>query len=89
MAEAEREELHGMDQALLSGSLKNTDRLLGHLQESQQVELAELIRSFPSLFGDTHKHTSLTERLYRVSAEKRKHLDAEVKYMLENGTAEP
>lgn len=77
-------------------------KMLVHLPESRRGELVQLIQSFPSLFGDTPTHTHLTEhhidigdakplkqRFYRVNADRRKYLDAEVKYMLENGIAEP
>lgn len=66
VAEAEREEPHGINQVLFSGSLKNTDTLRN-------------LDFFLFCF---------LERFYRVSAERRKHLDAEVKSMLENGIAE-
>ena len=108
VAVTEREESVTFDQALLYGRLKNTetlanlDTLLGHLQQSKRVELAELICRFPGLFGDTPSQTHLVEHdievgeakpirqcFYRVSEDKRRYLDAEIKYMLENGIAEP
>ena len=108
VAVTEREESVTFDQALLYGRLKNTetlanlDTLLGHLQQSKRVELAESICRFPGLFGDTPSQTHLVEhdievgeakpirqRFYRVSEDKRRYLDAEIKYMLENGIAEP
>ncbi len=108
VAEMVMEESRSFDQALLCGRLKNTetlsnlDGLLGHLHLSKRVELAELICSFPMVFGDTPTQTHLLEhdidvgearpikqRFYRVSADKRKYLDAEIKYMLENHIAEP
>ena len=54
------------------------------------------------MFGDTPSQTHLIEhdievgdawpirqRFYRVNTEKRKYLDAEIRYMLDNGIAEP
>ncbi len=96
------------DPVLVNGRLKNSealcdiDNILAHLPEPRCVELAQLIQSFPCLFGDTPSHTHIIEhdidvgdtkpikqRFYRVNADKRKYLDAEVKYMLANGIAEP
>ena len=61
-----------------------------------------LIQRFPGLFSDTPTHTNLIEhdidigdadpirqRFYRVSSEKLRCLDAEVRCMLENKMAEP
>lgn len=85
-----------------SESLNNLHALLGHLSESQQADLSEVITSFPCLFGDTPTQTPVIEhdidvgdaqpirqRFYRVNPEKKKYLDAEVKYMLSNGIAVP
>ena len=85
-----------------SEALRSIDQLLAHLPELRRLELAQLIQGFPDLFGDTPSRTHLIEhdidigdakpikqRFYRVNAEKRKYLDAEVDYMLENGIAEP
>ncbi len=57
---------------------------------------------FPSLFSDTPSCTHLIEhdidvgdaepirqRFYRVSQDKQRHLEAEVKYLLDNGLAKP
>ncbi len=96
------------DQDMLHGRLKNSDalrnlnQLLAHLPESHQVELSSLIKSFPSLFGDTPGRTHLIvhdidvgdaapikQRFYRVNNVKRECLDAEVRYMLEHDIAEP
>ena len=65
-------------------------------------ELAALIQEFPGLFGDTPSCTHLIEhdidigdakpikqRFYRVNADKRNYLEAEVDYMLTNDIAEP
>lgn len=61
-----------------------------------------LILSFRCLFSDAPTQTNVIvhdidvgdaqpvrQRFYRVNPEKRKHLDAEINYMLENGLAEP
>ena len=96
------------DAGVQQGRLKNSESLnklhllLGHLSESQQADLVEVISSFPSLFGDTPTRTNVIEhdidvgdalpihqRFYRVSPEKRVSLDAEVKYMLDNCIAVP
>ena len=96
------------DAGVQQGRLKNSESLnklhllLGHLSESQQADLVEVISSFPSLFGDTPTQTNVIEhdidvgdalpirqRFYRVSPEKRVSLDTEVKYMLDNCIAVP
>jgi len=100
--------LSGPDKAVLYGQLKNSeslqnmDNLFSHLDVSKRNQLADLIKHFPCLFGDTPTCTHLIEhdidvgnskpikqRFYRVHPEKRKYLDVEVKYMLDNGIAEP
>ena len=96
------------DDALLRGRLKNSETLknldvvLAHLTVEQRTELAKLIKSYPSIFGDTPSRTTLIEhdidvgdakpirqRFYRVSEVKRKIIDGEVKYMLDNHIAVP
>lgn len=85
-----------------SESLSNLDRLLSHLPESKRCELTNLVRKFPCLFGDVPSRTDWVEhdievgdaqpikqRFYRMSPEKRQHLDSEVKYMVENNIAVP
>jgi len=85
-----------------SETLTNLPLLLAHLTEEQSSQLSALIQRFPDLFGDTPSRTHLIEhdidvgtakpirqRFYRVSEEKRKVMDAEIQYMLENGIAEP
>lgn len=85
-----------------SETLQNLGSLLAHLSADKQSELIELIKSYPSLFHDTPSRTTLIkhdidvgdakpirQRFYRVSEEKRKVLDSEVKYMLENHIAVP
>ena len=62
----------------------------------------ELIQGYPCLFGDVPSRTNVLEhdvdvgdaepirqQFYRINHEKCKFLDAEVRYMLENGVAEP
>ena len=85
-----------------SETLKQLPQLLQHLSEDKCAELINLINDFPTLFSDTPTQTHLLEhdidvgdvapirqRFYRVSQEKRKHIDAEVEYLLDNGLAEP
>lgn len=73
-----------------------------HLTEVQRTDLINLIFEYITLFPDTPSRTSLIEhdidvgdsapihqRYYRVSANKKQHLEKEVDYMLENGIAEP
>lgn len=85
-----------------SENLKNLDTLLGHLNFSEKKEIADVINSYPSLFGDTPSRTHLLvhdidvgdsqpirQHFYRVSPNKRKVLDAEVGYMLQNDIAVP
>ena len=100
--------LLGVDPAVLQGRLKNSESLsnlqvlLGHLAESEQTDLCNVIKSFPCLFSDTPTQTNLIEhdidvedaqpirqRFYRVNPEKRKYLNVEITYMLDNGIAEP
>lgn len=82
-------------------ALSKLDSLLSHLSQPQKSELSTLIKSFPCLFNDVPTQTHLIEhdievgetkpikqRFYRVPFERRKFLDAEVKYMLDNGIAE-
>lgn len=78
-----------------SESLRNSDVLLSHLDISKRNQLAASIAGFPCLFGGTPTRThvvehnidvgdskSIKQRFYRVHPEKRKLLDAELKYML-------
>ena len=94
------------DDCILQGRLKNSETLktleetLGHLTKARRTELAELIRSYPTIFGDAPTQTHLIEhdidvgdalpirqRFYRVSYDKRQMLDKEVDYMLKHGIA--
>lgn len=83
-------------------TLRSLESLLGHLSAVERSELTVLIRSNLGLFGDTPSRTHMLvhdidvegarpirQRFYRVSEEKRKVMDTEIKYMLENGIAEP
>lgn len=83
-------------------ALDQLESVLGHLELCQQAQLVKLIRSFPCLFGDTPSRTTLVEhdidvgeakpirqRFYRVHPEKRKNLEAEIKYMVHNKIAVP
>ena len=85
-----------------SETLANLSTLFEHLDENKCKQLVDLIQSYPGLFSDTPTCTNLiehdvdvgdvkpiTQRFYRVSPEKRKILESEVSYMLENGIAEP
>lgn len=75
---------------------------LSHLSVSQRGDLITLINDNLSLFSDIPSRTTwaehdievgdskpISQRFYRVSPEKRKLIDAEVKYMLENNIAVP
>ena len=85
-----------------SETLKQLPQLLQHLSGNKRAELMFLIQEFPMLFSDTPTRTHLLEhdidvgeslplrqRFYRVSQQKKKHIDKEVAYLLENGLAEP
>lgn len=75
--------------------------MLGHLSQDEGKELIHLITEFQVLFSDTPSCTDMIQhdidvgdsqpirqRFYRVSPEKQKLLESEVKYLLENGLAE-
>uniref|UniRef100_A0A3B3XS13 ribonuclease H n=1 Tax=Poecilia mexicana TaxID=48701 RepID=A0A3B3XS13_9TELE len=81
--------------------LDSIDTVLSYLSESQRFELIQLIKSHSDLFADVPSCTHLIEhdievgdvqpikqQFYRVNPDKRKHLDAEVDYMLKNGIAQ-
>lgn len=85
-----------------SETLKQLPQLLQHLSGDKCVEIVNLINEFPSLFSDIPSQTHLLEhdidvgeaspirqRFYRASQEKRKYIDIEVDYLLDNGLAEP
>ncbi|XP_034567353.1 uncharacterized protein LOC117832370 [Notolabrus celidotus] len=83
-----------------SETLRSLDSLLGHLSAGRRAEVSALLRDYPCLFGDTPGRTHLIEhdidvgsaqpirqRFYRVSDEKRRIVDAEIQYMLDNSIA--
>lgn len=85
-----------------SETLKRLDILVGHLDGAKRDELTILINSYLSLFSDAPTQTHLIkhdidvgvaepikQRFYRMSDDKRRQLEAEVEYMLDNGIAEP
>ena len=65
---------HRTDDPVVCGRLRNSETLrdlgslLSHLTELQRAELTELIRSFPTLFGDTPSRTHLIEHDIDVGA---------------------
>lgn len=85
-----------------SETLADLSGLVGHLSEEQGGELRELLAAFHSLFSDTPSCNSLAQhdinaweakpirqQFYRVPLEKRRHMHAEVQYLLDNGLAVP
>lgn len=73
-----------------------------HLTDARRTDLIDLISEYISLFPDTPSCTNLIEhdidvgdsvpirqRYYRVPANKKKHLEEEIEYMLKNNIAEP
>lgn len=85
-----------------SETLQHLDEMVGHLDSEKRDQLVGIIEKYPMLFSDTPTKTHLIEhdidigdakpikqKFYRVSEEKKLKLDAEVKYMLDNGIAEP
>lgn len=85
-----------------SQTLKNLSVLVDHLDPEKRNQLVTLIKEYPTLFSDIPTQTHLIEhdidigdakpikqKFYRVSEEKKQQLDAEVKYMLDNGIAVP
>ncbi len=79
--------------------LHNLSSLFVHLLESRGTELADLIRQYPSLFGDAPACTHLVEHDIDVGYSvltkqhfcrcKQKIMESEVKYMLDNNIAVP
>ncbi len=82
--------------------LENLNDYLVHLSDPQRTEMTRLINSFPRLFSDvpmrTHvlehdinvgDHSPIKQSPYRVNPTKRKIMEAEVKYLVENGLAVP
>lgn len=85
-----------------SETLQNISTLFSHLPKDRAEQLSGVVNQFPELFSDVPGRTHLIEhdvdvgeakpikqRFYRVNLEKRKCLDAEITYMLDNGIAEP
>ena len=83
-----------------SETLADLSGLFGHLSDEQGRELSGLLAAFPSLFSDTPSCTHLVQhdidvgdakpirqRFYRVPLEKRRRMDAEVQYLLDNELA--
>lgn len=85
-----------------SETFYNLESLFVYLPEPQGIELAEVIGEYPGLFGDTPSRTHLVEHdidvgdstpikqhFYRCAPHKRKVMESEVKYMLDNNIAVP
>lgn len=85
-----------------SETLKKLDEFVKHLPFKQRDELSSLISDFPMLFSDSPSRTNVIEHdidvgdakpirqhFYRVSLEKQRHLESEIKYMIENNIAKP
>jgi len=85
-----------------SDVLNNLDEKLGHLSDSQQSELTELIDERKDIFPDVPSVTiaawhdvdpgdfvPIKQHPYRVNPVKKVHLDKEIDYMLENNIIEP
>jgi len=85
-----------------SKTLAKLGSMFGQVDADKRSQLVDLIQTYPGIFSDTPTCTNLmehdvdvggvkpiTQRFYRVSPEKRKILDSEVDYMLENGLAVP
>ena len=85
-----------------SDILRNLDSKLCHLEPSQQEELKQLIHEYEHLFPDIHTRTvkiyhdvivedskPVKQHPYRMNPLKRKYLQDEVKYLLENDFIEP
>lgn len=83
-------------------ALKNLGVMLKHLPDVQSSDVIALINEYVSLFPDTPTQTNLIkhdidvgdakpvlQHYYRVPLEKKRHLEAEVEYLLKNGLAEP
>lgn len=81
--------------------MQTLDSQFSHLTTAQRSDVIHLIKLHLSLFPDTPSRTTVLEhnidvgdavlikqRFYRVPYGKRKHLNAEINYMLENCIAE-
>ena len=85
-----------------SDVLANLDKKLGHLPETQQSELKELIHEWENIFPDVPSMTPvlyhdievgnsepIKQHPYRVNPIKLEHLRSEIQYMLDNDIIEP
>ena len=85
-----------------SDILRNLNNKLSHLEPSQQEELKQLIHEYEHLFPDIPTRTDkiyhdvivedskpIKQHPYRMNPLKQKHLQDEVKYLLENDFIEP
>ena len=85
-----------------SDILRNLNKKLSHLEPSQQEELKQLIHEYEHLFPDIPTRTDkiyhdvivedskpVKQHPYRMNPLKRKYLQDEVKYLLENDFIEP
>ena len=85
-----------------SDILRNLNNKLSHLEPSQQEELKQLIHEYEHLFPDIPTRTDkiyhdvivedskpIKQHPYRMNPLKQKHLQDEVKYLLENDFVEP
>ena len=85
-----------------SDILRNLNNKISHLEPSQQEELKQLIHEYEHLFPDIPTRTDkiyhdvivedskpIKQHPYRMNPLKQKHLQDEVKYLLENDFIEP
>ena len=85
-----------------SGILRNLNNKISHLEPSQQEEQKQLIHEYEHLFPDIPTRTDkiyhdvivedskpIKQHPYRMNPLKQKHLQDEVKYLLENDFIEP
>ncbi len=82
--------------------LSDLNSHLLHLTEDQKADIVSLIQSFFGLFSDVpiqtnvlkhdievNEHPPIKQNAYRVNPAKRKIIESEVKYLVENGLAVP
>jgi len=82
--------------------LGNLNSHLSHLSDGQRADIVKLINSFLGLFSDVPTctqvlkhdidvgdHSPIKQRAYKVNPVKRKLMEAEAKYLVENGFAVP
>ena len=92
----------GLSKLENSDILRNLNNKLSHLEPSQQEELKQLIHEYEHLFPDIPTRTDkiyhdvivedskpIKQHPYRMNPLKRKYLQDEVKYLLENDFIEP